>query len=423
MRCKRIDPRWLAPVVLIAFWTGDISSAPAAAQLGYTLIRSVQAQTGGFYHGDASADLTLIAVGPYLTGDPSRTETRGYITFFNAEGEALARTGVGGTVWSVAMTPDGTRTVAGSDDEKLYVFNRTTLVASGAPVAGDATLRGVAVTDDGRYAGVGGTWFTLHDLSAADPIRPIYTDTTPSQVRAVAFSASGRYVAYGGWNNVEANRQGAAPTMYLAVYDVQLRQRVFTHGITYPAGAIAELRHLSISSDGNKIVAGNWAYHFLYYVRSDPSSTTWELKHDVELTQRVYWTAMDPTGSVAVVGEQSGLVRLYALGDSELTLLWEKRGKMDGISGGPRTVGISPDGRHVMATTRGGCGEGDGGRFTVWSRDGELVFSAATADVDLTCTGTSPAAESWFGAIAESGTHLAFAGWGGSAYFYRLGSP
>jgi WD40 repeat protein len=321
------------------------------------------------------------------------------------------------------MSPDGARTVAGSDDEKLYVFNRTTLVASGAPMAGDATLRGVAVTDDGRYAGVGGTWFTLHNLSAVDPIRPIYIDTTPSQVRAVAFSADGRYVAYGGWNNVEANRQGAAPTTYMAVYDVRLGQRVFTHRIAYPAGATAELRHLSISSDGNKIVAGTWARHVLYYVRSDPNSTTWQLRDDIELRERVYWTAMDPADSVVVVGEQTGLVQLYALGESALTLLWEKRRMEDGISGGPRTVGISADGRYVTATTRGGCGADDGGRFTVWSRDGELVFSASTAAVDLNCTGTSPSAESWFGAIAESGMRLAFAGWGGSAYFYRLESP
>lgn len=44
--------------------------------------------------------------------------------------------------------------------------------------------------------------------------------------------------------------------MYLAVYDLQSKARIFTHPIAYSSGTIAELRHLAISSDGNKIVAG-----------------------------------------------------------------------------------------------------------------------------------------------------------------------
>lgn len=413
-------------VTALAVWAGTYAASTGTArQVEYALIRSVQAEAGGFFAGDASASIDLIAIGPYVTGEPTRpgqpapARPRGHITFLNADGDVLSRTAVGGSVWALAMTPDGSRTVAGSDDEKLYVFNRTTLVASGVPVAGDTALRGVAVTNDGRFAGVGGMWFTLHDLAAVNPIQPIYTDTTPSQVRAVAFSANGRYAVYGGWNNVEANRQGAAPTMYLAVYDIEARQRVFTHRIPYPAGTTAEMRHVSISSDGNRIVAGNWAHHVLYYVRSDPNSTTWELKQDIELGERVYWTAIDPTDAMAVVGEQAALVQAYAMDDQALTLSWEKRG----MDGGPRTVGISSDGSYVMATTRGGCGTGRGGQFLVWSRTGEDVFAGRTADVDLTCAASSTQAEAWFGAISESGTRLAYAGWGGQAYFYRLTSP
>lgn len=410
----------------IAAWSAAYAGGPVGGrQAAYAPIRSVQAEAGGFFAGDASASLDLIAIGAYVTGDPTRpgqpapARPRGHITFFNAEGDVLARTAVGGSVWALAMTPDGSRTVAGSDDEKLYVFNRTTLVASGVPVAGDTALRGVAVRNDGRFAGVGGTWFTLHDLTAIDPIRPIYTDTTPTQVRAVAFSANGRYAAYGGWNNVEANRQGAPPTTYLAVYDIQTRQRVFSHHVQYAAGTTAEIRHLSISSDGNRIVAGNWAYHLLYYVRTDPNSTTWELKQDIEMSQRVYWTAIDPTDSMVIVGEQAALVQAYAIDDEALTLLWEKR-EMDG---GPRTVGISPDGSYVTATTRGGCGEGRGGQFLVWSRTGEAVFAGRTADVDLACAASSTQAEAWFGAVSESGGNLVFSGWGGQAFFYRLAVP
>jgi WD40 repeat protein len=298
------------------------------------------------------------------------------------------------------------------------VFNRTTLVASGIPVAGDQALRGVAVTDDGRYAGVGGGWFTLHDLSANNPIAPIYTDKTPSQVRAVAFSANGRYVAYGGYNNDQA-KAGASPASYLAVYDVLRRELMFRRWIEYPRSSLsAELRHLSISSDGNRIVAGNWAHHLLYFVRTDPSSTTWELKQDLEFGERLYDVAIDPSDSVVVVGEQSGLVQLYAMDDTSLTRLWETR---EGIDGGPRTVGISSDGNYMWATTRGGCGADRGGQLLVWSRAGEPVFSGRTAGAN--CTNNVTGAESWFGAVSASGLQLAFGGWGGKAYFYRLASP
>ena len=207
--------------------------------------------------------------------------------------------------------------------------------------------------------------------------------------------------------------------MYLAVYDVQVRQRIFTYRIAYPTGTIAELRHVSISSDGNKIVAGNWANHVLYFVRSDPASTTWALMQDIPFPQRLYWTAMDPADSVVAVGEQSGVVLLYAMEESALTPLWERR---EGFNGGPRTVGISADGAYVTATTRGSCGEpGSGGRFLVWSREGEEVFNGASAEA--ACGGPSPPAESWFGAIASGGSRLVYAGWGGLALFYQLASP
>ena len=98
----------------------------------------------------------LIAVGPFAPGEPTRAgqpapaQPRGYVAFFNRDGEVVSRTPVGGSVWAPTMTPDGTRTVAGLDDEKLYVFNGPTLVASGVPVGGDTDLRGVALTDDGH---------------------------------------------------------------------------------------------------------------------------------------------------------------------------------------------------------------------------------------------------------------------------------
>jgi WD40 repeat protein len=395
--------------------TSEDCDDSSTATGSYTLVATVESDSDGFFGGDAANCLDLIVIGPYVEDEAS-----GNVTFFNADGEILSQTPVGGSCWAADMTPDGSKTVVGCDDELLYIFSETTLMASGRPTSGNGQIRGVAISDDGRYAGAGGFRFTLHDLSASDPITPIYEDNATDQVRAIDFSSDGRYVAYGGQIGFTT---GGPYTMYLGIYDLQEEELVFTDTISYPDAGNAELRHLSISSDGNKIVAGNWAHHILYYVRSDASSAEWDLVQDIEVTERVYSIDMDSADSLVVVGIQDGRVRLYSLGDTELTLEWEKTGS-DGIAGGPRYVSITEDGSYVTAGTRGGCDPDGGGQALVFDRAGDLVFTERGTYRECTTFGSDgnplTASEVWFVRITPDGGRIVFAGWGGYAYFYEV---
>lgn len=158
----------------------------------YTLVATAKSEGGGYFAGAASSDLALIAIGGYVSSDANVKANERELTFFDADGKVLKKVNIGNGTWSVAMTPDGKKTAAGSDDENLYLFEGTTLVASGRPLASNLQIRGVAISEDGRYVGSGGAKFTLHDLTSSTPLTPIYTDTTLGACRTVDFASKGR---------------------------------------------------------------------------------------------------------------------------------------------------------------------------------------------------------------------------------------
>ncbi|MBI4543791.1 MAG: hypothetical protein HY703_01185 [Gemmatimonadetes bacterium] len=125
------------------------------------------------------------------------------------------------------------------------------------------------------------------------------------------FSTDGRYVAYGG----QTRPAGASPITILGIYDLARRQRVQQDSIVCKDCSDGELRHLSISSDGNRIIAGDWGQRVHYYVRSDTTSR-WQRVQSLDVGSRVYWTDMSADNSLAVVGMQGTDVRLYSLGTS-----------------------------------------------------------------------------------------------------------
>ncbi|MBI4408453.1 MAG: Ig-like domain-containing protein [Gemmatimonadetes bacterium] len=405
--------------------TSGKSAKAAISVQGFVLVDSVVVGgSGGFFGGAVSSDFSLIAIGPF-TQDASSSPL---LRFYNASGQLLATHNVlagggGGTragTWAVAMTRDGSKTVVGSDDENLYIFSGTSLAASGRPIPGNFQIRGVAISDNGRWAGAGGGRFTLHDLTAADPIAPVFVDSATDQLRAVDFSSNNRYVAYGGQRGQDT---GNAATL-MGIYDLERRQRVFHDSI--PCGCNnAELRMLSISSDGNRIVAGDWADRLHYYVRADTTGT-WQRVQTITIGSRVYWTDMSADNSVAIVATQSNGLRLYSLGATSLALLWT-RGEPNTpaieppMDGGQRTVSITPDGRHIAAGTRGGGG--GGGQLYVFDRTGRVVLSWRTyavlsGGIWLAANGADP--EVWFNRTSDDGTKAVFASWSGIAYFFRV---
>jgi uncharacterized protein YjdB len=372
----------------------------------FDLRDSVVVSTQGFFVGAASRTFSRIAVAPYA--DVAAT-TRDLV-FLDASGSILARRPIGGSSWAVAMTPDGSRTVAGSDDESLYFFDGTTPAGSGRPITGNTQIRGVAISDDGRWVGAGGGRFTLHDWNAANRVAPVYVDSTTTQLRAIDFSGNGRLVAYGGRVSTSPDDPG---TTYLAVYDLVTRTRIFRELIPCPGCSNAELRQLAISDDGSRILAGDWGGRLHYFVR-DGTTNTWT-RSTQSVGSRVYWIDMSADGTRAVVGVQESGVRLFSLGTTA-TQLWERTG----TDGGQRTVHITPDGQFVTASTRGGGG--GGGQIVVFNASGTQVLSRASYAVNTgsgwKARGGAAEPEAWFARVSDDGSRALLASYEGILYFF-----
>ena len=397
---------------------GTASVTVSAPSSTLTLRDSLVTTTQGLFMGAASRDLSRIAVGPNVDG----TSTSRELLFTDFSGTVLARHDVGGSTWAVAMTPDGARTIAGSDDEQVYVFQGTALRNRGRPLNGNTQVRGVAISDDGRWAGTGGQRFVLLDLEAATPLAPAYVDSTLTQTRAMDFASGGRWVAYGGRQEV-----GGRQLSIVAVYDLTNRTRVMWDTIPTTAEN-GELRSLAISSDGHRIIAGDWAGRLHYYVRNDASGTTWA-RSTQDVGSRVYWVDLTADATRAVVGTQGSDLRLYDLSNTAATLNWKRPATgvplNPPMDGGQRTVHITPDGRSISAGTRGG-GSG-GGQMFVFGATGDLRLGRASYATQVGGAWKARAGaadpEVWFVRVSDDGTRAVMASYAGVLYYFTGNAP
>jgi len=397
---------------------GTASVSVAAPSTSLTLRDSLVTATQGLFMGAASRDLSRIAVGPNVDG----TSTTRELLFTDFTGTVLARHDVGGATWAVAMTPDGARTVVGSDDEQVYVFQGTALRNRGRPLTGNTQVRGVAISDDGRWAGTGGQRFVLLDLDAASPLDPVFVDSTLTQTRAMDFASGGRWLAYGGRQEISGRQLSI-----VAVYDLTSRTRVLWDTIPTTAEN-GELRSLAISSDGNRIIAGDWAGRLHYYVRTNPASTTWT-RSTQDVASRIYWVDLTADASRAVVGTQGSDLRLYDLSSTAATLAWKRPATgvplNPPMDGGQRTVHITPDGKSISAGTRGG-GSG-GGQIFVFDANGNVRLGRASFATQVAGAWKARAGaadpEVWFVRVSDDGTRAVMASYGGILYFFTGNAP
>lgn len=153
----------------------------------------------------------------------------------------------------------------------------------------------------------------------------------------------------------------------------------------------------------------------------------WDRVQTLPAGSRVYATAMNAAGTLAVVGTQGNGVRLYELSRTGLTLRWERPDPLGpppapeaAMDGGQRQVSITPDGSYVSAGTRGGGG--GGGQIMVYDRHGNFVdakrsVAVPVGGVFLGPNGAFP--EVWFTRLSEAGRHGVFASWSGEVYFLK----
>ncbi|GEM_PF-3346874 len=140
----------------------------------------------------------------------------------------------GGLVNSVSVSSDGSYIAAGSDDTKVYFFNREGKLIwgykTGYPVCS------VSVSSDGSYIAAGSMDYNVYYFNREGKL--IWSYETGDQVWGVSVSSDGSYIAAGSRDNNTYffNREGKLIWSYKTGKDV---------------------KSVSVSSDGSYIAAGS----------------------------------------------------------------------------------------------------------------------------------------------------------------------
>jgi hypothetical protein len=172
-------------------------------------------------------------------------------------------------VTSLALSGDGSTVVLGSD--KVYVFS----YASGTPlfsldpsnIASSTTdtygYNACAVSEDGQYiaAGSGSNSIVVIDKAAQQVVASFYYERESDQqvvsdVASLAISDDGRYVAVGG--------------SYIYLYDRQQDEILWSYALPGSMYSDNDATYISITPDGSRIAANNRDYIYVF----SPSSGT-----------------------------------------------------------------------------------------------------------------------------------------------------
>ncbi|GGO00229.1 toll/interleukin-1 receptor domain-containing protein [Nocardia rhizosphaerihabitans] len=201
--------------------------------------------------------------------------------------EAMAALSHLDLVWSVAISPDGRRIVAGGAQIRLWDADTGQLI--GEPFQSPLLTTSVAFSPDGRRIVSGGTGMQLWD---AESHRLIGEFTGhEGLVRSVAFSADAALVASGGLDktvriwNAETRQQAGKP--------------ISEHG--------ARVDAVAFSPDGRRVVSGS----------ADHSLRIWNTVDQVQagppidVGETVTSVAFSPDNRHVAIADQGGQVRLF----------------------------------------------------------------------------------------------------------------
>jgi WD40 repeat protein len=283
----------------------------------------------------------------------------------------------GDWVYSVAISADGEYIAAGSRDYKVYLFDRDSSTPLWSYTTGD-WVYSVAISADGEYIAAGSADSKIH-LFDKDSSTPLWSYQTEQPVVSVDISADGEYIAActGGWE---------AGKVYL--FDKDSSTPLWSYSDSSGSnGSGNGMRSVAISADGEYITAGtqaDWGDGKVYFFDKDSSTPLWSYTagNDVDSV------AISADGEYIAAGSDDDTVYLFDKDSS--TPLWSYTTGAD-----VRSVSISADGEYIVAgswndrvylfdkgssTPLWSYTTGDDVRSVVISADGEYIAAGGYDD-------------------------------------------
>ena len=256
-----------------------------------------------------------------------------------SSGDNIYYKGLGGSVEGVAFSPDGSRLAADGNDGSPYValldVSRETELQR-TSVDDAENVRAVAYSPDGRYVAIGADvpWAWLWNLRSGN--RYGWGNTGNSEVKSVAFSPDGTYLATGDDNGEmilwEVSRwwSGSSP-------------------LAWRRDVGGNVRALAFSPDGKYLAAdgydGSNTNVTIYDVSKD--TTVWQIDPDI---YEVYALAFSPNGEYLAVGGDDERITFYRIGaDITKKQVILASGQVNDLAWSPDGTLIS-DGKKVYRT-------------------------------------------------------------------------
>jgi WD40 repeat protein len=243
-------------------------------------------------------------------------------------------------VRAVAVTPDGCRAVSGSDDRTLRLWDLGTGQTLRTLEGHLDRVRAVAITPDGRRAvsGSGDNTLRIWDLESGQTLCTLKGHS--GFVMGVAITPDGRRALSGSgdWT--------------LRLWDLNSGQTIRTL-----EGHTSEVWAVAITPDGRRALSGS----------GDRTLRLWDLESGQTLrtlqghTSEVWSVVVTSDGHRAVSGSRDRTLRLWDL-ESGRTLR-----AFEGLTGWVRAVAVSPDGRQAVSGSQ---------TLRVWNLESGQTLSA-----------------------------------------------
>jgi predicted NACHT family NTPase len=221
---------------------------------------------------------------------------------------------------SVAITPDGSKIVSGSDDNTIRIWD----IQSQSELAVlnlESSVTSVAITPDGSKI-VSGSYKEIRvwDIQSQSQLAVLFGHE--NTVRSVAITPDGSKIVSGSGDNT------------IRVWDIESGSE-----LAVLKGHESDVNSVAITPDGSKIVSGS----------PDKTIRVWDIQSQSELAvlfgheSGVFSVAITPDGSKIVSGSGDKTIRVWDIqSGSELAVLF-------GHEFAVRSVAITPDGSKIVS--------------------------------------------------------------------------